>query len=417
MEKILFVDDQPQVLQSLRLLFHDYDVITTENGADALLMLKEYPDIAVIVSDQRMPRMQGIELLREVKHLYPKIIRILLTGYADIDAIISSVNQGEVFRFISKPWDSQKLRDTVAMAIRIFHRQQFADTTFLERRKQPREKLGVLIVDDNLNHLSAMRSLLMSDYDVYISDNFDEARNIVNRHGHAIACTICDTYAHGECGVDFLMELKERYPDICAIMHSEQKDADIAIRLVNEVRVFRYLVKPFRKSEFLATVKAAQQQYFLWRQKPVLNDKVFQPTPNTFSESPTVAAKLNTDEFVKILEKGYHAFEQVLDRFPLPAGVLKVGGTFQKVNTALCNLLGYSSEELVNLCLPDIVQHQDISARLTEILNELARTQSPISWEMIYTTKHKQVKMAKVCSALTQKGDEILLYGFLTEID
>lgn len=415
MEKVLFVDDQPQVLQSLRLLFHDYDVITAENGADALLMLKENPDTAVIVSDQRMPRMQGIELLREVKHLYPQIIRILLTGYADIDAVISSVNQGEVFRFISKPWDSQKLRDTIALAIRIFHRQQFADTTFIERRKQPREKLGVLVIDDNLNHLSAMRSLLMSDYDVYTADSFDEARNIVNRH--AIACTICDTHVRGECGVDFLMDLKEKYPDICAIMHSEQKDADIAIRLVNEVRVYRYLIKPFRKSEFLATVKGAQQQYFLWRQKPVLNDKIFQPTPNTFSESPTVAIKSNTDEFVKILEKGYRAFEQVLDRFPIPAGVLKVGGTFQKVNNALCNLLGYSSDELMNLCLPDIIQHQDINARLTKILDKLARTQSPVSWEMIYTTKHKQVKMAKVYGSLTQKDDEIFLYGFFTEMD
>jgi DNA-binding NtrC family response regulator len=103
MDKILFVDDQPQILQSLRLLFHDYDVLTAENATDALLQLNAHPDVAVVVSDQRMPGMQGIELLREVKCHYPHIIRILLTGYADLDAVVSSVNQGEVFRFIPKP--------------------------------------------------------------------------------------------------------------------------------------------------------------------------------------------------------------------------------------------------------------------------------------------------------------------------
>ena len=415
MDKILFVDDQPQILQSLRLLFHDYDVLTAENATDALLQLNAHPDVAVVVSDQRMPGMQGIELLREVKCHYPHIIRILLTGYADLDAVISSVNQGEVFRFIPKPWDSVKLRETLSLALSIFHRHQFADLAFVERRKEPRGKLGILILDDNPNHLSAMKHLLEQDYDIFAFNNFDEARAVLK--SHKIACVICDTRVKEECGVNFLIELKENYPEICAIMHSQQKDADVAIRLVNEVRVFRYLIKPFRKTEFLTTVKAAEQQHLLWSQKPITNDKVFQPEVSFFSGNPNGVAQPKSDTFLKVLEQGYNAFEEVLERLPIAAGILKVGGTFKKANRALCNLLKYSQEELMHQSLHELNPHQDINVRLTKILNDLMRKNSYISWEMIYTTKHGQVKLGKVTAALGQlEGGDVVIYGFLEEI-
>ena len=415
MGKILFVDDQPQILQSLRLLFHDHDIITAENATDALLQLKANPDIAVVVSDQRMPGMQGIELLREVKHLYPHIIRILLTGYADIDAVVSSVNHGEVFRFIPKPWDAVKLREVISLALSIFHRYQFAELAFVERRKEPRGKLGILILDDNPNHRSAMKKLLEHDYDVFSPNNFDEARAVLG--SHKIACVICDTRVAGEYGVDFLMELKESYPEICAIMHSQQKDADVAIRLVNDVRVFRYLIKPFRKTEFLTTVKAAEQQYLLWSQKPITNDKVFKPETAFFSGKPSGTAQPKSDVFLKILEQGFDTFEEMFERLPIAAGVLKVGGTFLKANRALCNLLKYSQSELMNISLRDLNPHQDISARLTKILNDLMRKQSYISWEMIYTAKHGQVKLGKVTAALSQlEGGDVVIYGFLEEV-
>ncbi|MFQ3609243.1 MAG: response regulator [Chloroherpetonaceae bacterium] len=415
MEKVLFVDDQPQILHSLQLLFHDHSVVTFESAAEALQYLKCNDDVAVIVSDQRMPYMSGIEFLREVKSLYPKIIRILLTGYADIDAVISSVNHGEVFRFIPKPWDGVKLRETVSLALRIFHRYQFADTTFVERRKAPREKLGVLIIDDNPHHLSCMKHLLEQDYEVFALNNFDDALSITNQH--KIACIICDSHINGVCGVDFLAKLKEDYPDLCAIMHSEQKDADVAIRLVNEVRVYRYLVKPFRKQEFLSTVKAAEQQHLLWCQKPFTNDKVFKFETPTFSGKTNGKVQPKSDTFLKILEDGYQTFEQTFERLPIAAGVLKVDGTFQRANKFLCDMLKYSEEEVMRLCLPDIVQHQAIESRLAKVLEELMRKQRPISWEMIYTTKPGQVKLAKVTAALAQsEAGDVLLYGFLEEV-
>src|SRR5690606_10802251 len=115
--RVLFVDDEPRVLTTMRMLFRaNYQVFTAEGGAQALEMLKTQP-VDVVVSDQRMPGMTGIELLRVARELNPNAMRILLTGYSDLSAIIGSINEGEIFRFVSKPWANEELTTTVARAV------------------------------------------------------------------------------------------------------------------------------------------------------------------------------------------------------------------------------------------------------------------------------------------------------------
>src|SRR3546814_612323 len=115
--RVLFVDDEPRVLTTMRILFRArYELFFAESGAAALELLKTQP-IDVIVSDQRMPGMTGIELLRTARELNPNAMRILLTGYSDLNAIIGSINEGEIFRFINKPWSNDDLTTTVARAV------------------------------------------------------------------------------------------------------------------------------------------------------------------------------------------------------------------------------------------------------------------------------------------------------------
>ncbi|MGL4233373.1 MAG: response regulator, partial [Casimicrobium sp.] len=103
--KVLFVDDEERIVNLLKIMFRTtYDVYTATSGQQALQIVAANP-IQVIVSDQRMPEMLGIDLLSKVRELSPNTMRILLTGYSDLAAIVGSVNDGEVFRFISKPWD------------------------------------------------------------------------------------------------------------------------------------------------------------------------------------------------------------------------------------------------------------------------------------------------------------------------
>jgi len=115
--RILFVDDEKRVLNSMRGLFRrDYELFLTTEGQTAVEIARE-KSIDVIVADQRMPGMNGTEVLGKIKQLSPRTVRILLTGYADPEAVEGSINIGEVFRFLSKPCPPQLLRETLKLAI------------------------------------------------------------------------------------------------------------------------------------------------------------------------------------------------------------------------------------------------------------------------------------------------------------
>lgn len=114
---LLVVDDEPEVLRSLFDLFRlEYQVLTFERGDEALRVLREI-DVHVVMSDQRMPSMTGVEFLSEVKRIQPEATRLLFTGYADVKAIIDAINQGHVFRYITKPWDPEELQAVVRQAV------------------------------------------------------------------------------------------------------------------------------------------------------------------------------------------------------------------------------------------------------------------------------------------------------------
>jgi len=108
--RILFVDDEENVLRSLKRLFmsEDYTVLTAPSGPDGLAVLKEV-EVPVIVSDQRMPVMTGAEFLEKSRELSPDSVRIILTGYADVEAAIGAINRGGAYRYVSKPWNDNEL--------------------------------------------------------------------------------------------------------------------------------------------------------------------------------------------------------------------------------------------------------------------------------------------------------------------
>jgi len=109
--KVLFVDDEEYILKSLRRLLADEDleILTATSGAQGLEVLKDTPDIGVIVTDQRMPGLTGVDFLLAAREIAPEALRIVLTGYADITATIDAINKGGAHRYISKPWDDEDL--------------------------------------------------------------------------------------------------------------------------------------------------------------------------------------------------------------------------------------------------------------------------------------------------------------------
>ena len=138
-ETILVVDDQVEVLNMLRrLLSKDYNVALANSGEEGLTYLKKEP-VAVILSDQRMPKMDGVTFLNEAQKIRPVAIRIMITGYADIEATIGAVNQAGIYQYISKPFEPEDLKNIVKKAIQKYHDGQNAELLQSELLKKNKE--------------------------------------------------------------------------------------------------------------------------------------------------------------------------------------------------------------------------------------------------------------------------------------
>lgn len=116
--KVIFIDDEPHILKAFVRLFRKEEIdIFTSTSPEEVCQLIQTETFALIVSDQRMPELEGTKLLERVRDLSPATIRIILTGYADKDAAIEAINQGSVYRFLTKPWNDDELRNEVKRAI------------------------------------------------------------------------------------------------------------------------------------------------------------------------------------------------------------------------------------------------------------------------------------------------------------
>lgn len=116
--RVLVVDDEKGVIAALRRLLRreDYELVTASTGAEALEVLEAEP-VSLVISDYRMPGMTGVELLREIRKRWPNTLRIILSGYSEVDAIITAVNEGEIYKFISKPWNDEGIKLHVRRAL------------------------------------------------------------------------------------------------------------------------------------------------------------------------------------------------------------------------------------------------------------------------------------------------------------
>ncbi len=122
---LLFVDDEPGILSSLRRLFrpHGYRILVAESGALGLAELEKTP-VDLVISDMRMPEMDGATFLKAVRQRWPDTVRILLTGYADVTSTVAAINDGEIYRYVSKPWDDTEIVNTVREALERYRLKQ-----------------------------------------------------------------------------------------------------------------------------------------------------------------------------------------------------------------------------------------------------------------------------------------------------
>ena len=143
-ELILYVDDEQKNLDSFKVIFRrDYDITVAESASEGLKVMAER-DVKLVITDQRMPNMTGIEFLEKISNIYPDVTRVILTGYSDEEAIISAINKGKVFRYITKPWKKDELKQTIDYALDAY-RLRSQNKELLTRLKKTNKELDEFV--------------------------------------------------------------------------------------------------------------------------------------------------------------------------------------------------------------------------------------------------------------------------------
>ena len=153
---ILCIDDEENILNTIKRLLRreGYRIFTTTSTAEAFAILEKNP-VHLVISDQRMPQMSGTEFLSAVKTRYPEVIRIILTGYTDVDSITEAVNKGLIYKFLLKPWNDEDLKLDIRQAMEqyalILNNRRLQET-ILEQNEQFR------IINENLEEMVRERT-------------------------------------------------------------------------------------------------------------------------------------------------------------------------------------------------------------------------------------------------------------------
>lgn len=279
--RVLFVDDEPRVTSALKAIFRrEYDVLIANSGADALSLLASN-EVDVLVSDQRMPHMLGNELLAKVSKLYPQTMRILLTGFMDKKAIVDSINEGEVYRFINKPWRNDEMREVVAeaalaseipvipMTETIVEAEQQAASDIARSlgqeatpnaekvRAKPAGDQALLMMEQQKDIRHQIRKFC-SDQEIMIygTQNIEQAVAAATSR-ESIGVAVIELSEDTKTALHTINLLKRARPELITIALTEEYDAHTAVDLINQGQVFKYLAKPLDINGFQNTIENA----------------------------------------------------------------------------------------------------------------------------------------------------------------
>jgi len=265
--RLLLVDDEERILNALSALFrYKYQVFTATDGERALEILKQY-HVHVVVSDQRMPTMTGIDFLRRVKVVSPKTVRILLTGFSDLSAVIDSVNDGEVYRFLNKPWGNQEIQAVIADAISIGVELEATPST------TPRDDGGIsaraadsvedtsssqpaiVMMHDRRDRFEEVRPLLDDSHPFLYARNIDECLDRLQERN--VAVVVSDMQVGKVDCAELLKLLKREHPQILTIVLADSADTERVIELINQAKIFRYVLAPCKPQKLKFFIDSA----------------------------------------------------------------------------------------------------------------------------------------------------------------
>lgn len=302
MQKLLCVDDEQFILSALQRLFKtQYEVLTAGSGQAAMKLLESTP-VDVVISDQRMPGMTGVDLFKHIRETAPSTMRVLLTGYADLPATIEAVNSGEVFRYVTKPWNNDSLRMTVALAMRAAQRTSSllpppaangleirastpaAQETAAPARPAPAPsgatvgmthfapEVEVLVLDSDPGVYALVREQLGGERQSHGAQTLEQAADVLESRPQ-VGVLITEARIGNDDLVHVLATLRSVRPSLVSIVASRLADAQLVIKLINQGQIYRYIGKPLNPDKLRAELSGAIRRHSLLRTAPTLHDR------------------------------------------------------------------------------------------------------------------------------------------------
>ncbi len=322
--RLLFVDDEQRVLNSMRIMFRrQFDLFLASHGAEALDIVRD-KDIDVIVADHRMPKMTGVEVLSKVRTLSPRTVRILLTGYADLDAVEGSINESEVFRFLTKPCAPQQLRETIELAAKLareappppaapetltagdtpgdtieiilqadtvtevsaqgavdrtgstaaieqpkfVHTPEVSTTSAPLARPKLATGLGIVVFSMDNEVIDVVQKAVRGRLPVYTAGNIVQVVKYLTEQRPGVLVT--DVSEDKATIQSMTSRLKEHLPQLVTIAVSQHRDVLDMVWLINHGQIFRFLRKPLSAGRTAISLQAALQHHRLLLKNPEL---------------------------------------------------------------------------------------------------------------------------------------------------
>jgi len=307
--RLLFVDDEQRVLNSMRIMFRrQFDLFLASHGAEALDIVRD-KDIDVIVADHRMPKMTGVEVLSKVRAMSPRTVRILLTGYADLDAVEGSINDSEVFRFLTKPCAPQQLRETIELAAKlaretpipatpepltggdtsgdtieiilqsdtvtevsnasppadrssataVLEQPKFAAAPTATVRPKLAAGLGVVVFSMDSEVIEVVQKAVRGRLPVYTAGNIVQVVKCLTEQRPGVLVT--DVSEDKATIQAMTARLKEHLPQLVTIAVSQHRDVLDMVWLINHGQIFRFLRKPLSAGRTAISLQAALQHH------------------------------------------------------------------------------------------------------------------------------------------------------------
>ena len=262
--KLAFIDDEMRILRSMKLLFRKSHDVYITTDPDEYIDYIRYNHVHVAVSDQRMPDRLGVDVLREVKEVSPSTMRILLTGYADLNAILGSINEGEIYRYLTKPCKSEELQTVINRATEIaltYNPDEDAD-----QMDSSEDKQSLLVIDENSEIINQLRTQFANSYNVMHATTLEEAYDYLANYDIGVCVT--DIHIGGENIAPIIFTLKQDAPHLVVLVQTQFQDASLLIDLINKGQVYRCLPKPMRASLLEVSVNRAFRHHAKLKANP-----------------------------------------------------------------------------------------------------------------------------------------------------